>query len=56
MKSRIKVCQRCRLYTLKERCPKCGLETRTPHPPPFSLNSKYLDILLKVRYKHAEKP
>ncbi|MCD6478080.1 MAG: RNA-protein complex protein Nop10 [Candidatus Aenigmarchaeota archaeon] len=37
----IKKCFHCGIYTLKDRCPKCGGETRTPHPPKFSPEDKY---------------
>jgi len=37
----IKKCFRCGIYTLKDKCPKCGEKTRTPHPPKFSPEDKY---------------
>ena len=33
---RMRYCRGCRLYTLKERCLKCGGETVSPHPAKFS--------------------
>ncbi len=48
---KIRRCKACGAYTLKERCPSCGGETASPHPPPFSLDDKYLDILVRVRQK-----
>ncbi|MEM2901527.1 MAG: RNA-protein complex protein Nop10 [Candidatus Bathyarchaeia archaeon] len=41
MKWLIKRCGECGEYTLKETCPRCGSDTRTPHPPRFSLEDKY---------------
>ncbi len=29
-------CRSCNIYTLKERCPRCGKETTSAHPPRFS--------------------
>jgi len=37
----IRRCDKCVLYTLKEECPKCGSETRSPHPAKFSPSDKY---------------
>ncbi len=38
---KMKKCFKCGLYTLKERCPKCGSTTKSPNPPPFSPEDKY---------------
>jgi len=40
----IKKCPVCGRYTIFDACPKCGAATRTAHPPPFSLNDKYLKL------------
>ncbi len=37
----IRQCSSCMLYTLKEKCPKCGTETRSPQPAKFSPSDKY---------------
>ncbi|MBI4015284.1 MAG: nucleolar RNA-binding Nop10p family protein [Candidatus Aenigmarchaeota archaeon] len=37
---RINVCRYCRVYTLKEKCGKCGKETISAHPPVFSLEKE----------------
>ncbi|HEV2120275.1 MAG TPA: RNA-protein complex protein Nop10 [Candidatus Bathyarchaeia archaeon] len=34
-------CPKCSAYSLKETCPKCGTQTRNPHPPKFSPDDKY---------------
>jgi len=33
--------KKCCVYTLQEKCPKCGSKTRTAHPPKFSAADKY---------------
>ena len=33
---RLRRCRSCGIYTLRERCPSCGGETSSPHPPRFS--------------------
>ncbi len=38
---KIRYCKNCRLYSLEERCRKCGAETVTPHPPKFSPQDPY---------------
>lgn len=34
-------CTKCWAYTFGDRCPYCGGETRTPHPPRFSPEDKF---------------
>lgn len=50
MKSLLKKCAVCGIYTLRERCPKCGGPTGTAHPPKFSPEDKYLRLRLRVTY------
>ncbi len=47
MKKYIKKCPVCGIYTLKDVCPKCGKATKTAHPPPFSLEDKYMELKIK---------
>ncbi|MFQ5712029.1 MAG: RNA-protein complex protein Nop10 [Candidatus Geothermarchaeales archaeon] len=49
MKFRIKKCPKCNLYTLKDKCGKCGGLTVSAHPARFSPDDKY--ALYKVRWK-----
>jgi len=42
----IRKCPSCGTYTLRETCPKCGQKTRLAHPPPFSMEDKYMDLKL----------
>lgn len=37
----IKKCFDCKVYTLEDKCPKCGAVTRNPHPIKFSPEDKY---------------
>jgi H/ACA ribonucleoprotein complex subunit 3 len=38
---KIRKCESCGAYTLKDTCPKCGGHTVSPHPPSFSPEDKY---------------
>jgi H/ACA ribonucleoprotein complex subunit 3 len=38
---KLKKCERCGLYTMKEQCPNCGERTQSAHPPKFSPQDKY---------------
>ncbi len=41
MVKHIMYCERCKIYTLKEKCPKCGGKTIRRIPPKFSFPDKY---------------
>ncbi len=41
MAGRMKKCERCELYTLRERCPRCGMITVSPHPLKFSPEDRW---------------
>ena len=49
MRFQLRKCPKCDTYTLKEKCKKCGGETKNVHPAKFSPDDKYL------RYRIAEK-
>ncbi|MGB9724876.1 MAG: RNA-protein complex protein Nop10 [Nitrososphaeria archaeon] len=49
MKSLLKKCPKCLLYTLKDLCPKCGSQTISPHPPKFSPDDKYAYLKSLIR-------
>lgn len=38
---KMKICPKCKDYTLKEVCPLCNLRTINPHPPKFSPEDRY---------------
>jgi H/ACA ribonucleoprotein complex subunit 3 len=38
---KIRKCDNCGRYTLKDICPKCSKKTKNPHPPKFSPEDKY---------------
>jgi len=38
---KIKKCNSCGIYTLKDICPKCGRASKNPQPPKFSPEDKY---------------
>lgn len=54
MKSLIRKCNSCTTYTLELLCPKCGSETKTPHPPKFSPDDRYARYRLRERYESIE--
>jgi len=41
MKTSLRKCTNCRLYTLKDLCPKCGLGTIMPIPARYSPQDSY---------------
>ncbi|MDH7597013.1 MAG: RNA-protein complex protein Nop10 [Methanothrix sp.] len=40
-RSKILRCERCRIYTLKETCPRCGSRTSGTKPARFSPEDRY---------------
>lgn len=48
-KVRIKKCKNCGTYSLWKECPKCGSETKSPRPGPFSPEDRY------GKYRRMEK-
>ncbi|MEM1644375.1 MAG: RNA-protein complex protein Nop10 [Ignisphaera sp.] len=50
MRWRIKKCAQCKLYTIKDICPKCGSKTSPPHPPRFSPEDKYVVYRVMIKY------
>ena len=49
MRFQLRKCTKCKKYTLKDACKKCGDKTASVHPAKFSPDDKYL------RYRIAEK-
>lgn len=45
----MKKCKNCGIYTLQEKCPKCGEETVTPHPAKFSPEDPYGEYRRKLK-------
>ncbi|MBN2517206.1 MAG: RNA-protein complex protein Nop10 [Candidatus Altiarchaeota archaeon] len=50
MKTLIKVCPKCRGYTLRGICPKCDVKTMSAAPPKFSPEDKYGDIRREEKF------
>ncbi|MEM2121462.1 MAG: nucleolar RNA-binding Nop10p family protein [Candidatus Woesearchaeota archaeon] len=46
---RIKFCEKCKNYTLKDKCPNCSSETILAIPPKFSPYNKYDSYLRKAK-------
>jgi len=50
MKSKIRKCEVCGEYTLKEICEKCGSTTTNPKPPRFSPKDPYGKYRRMMKY------
>ena len=48
---KIKMCPEDRLYTLKDKCSKCGTETIITAPPKFSVDDKYAGYRREAKEK-----
>ena len=44
-------CPSCDIYTLEDRCPKCGKKTVVAHPPRFSPEDRYGEYRRKAKLK-----
>ncbi|MCL4437306.1 MAG: RNA-protein complex protein Nop10 [Thaumarchaeota archaeon] len=53
MKPIMRKCRVCGHYTLEMKCPKCGGETITVHPPKFSPDDKYARYRIQERYQQT---
>lgn len=52
MKTSLRICRKCKEYTLKNVCPRCGMSTSVPIPPRYSPEDRwgaYRRMLLKQR-------
>jgi H/ACA ribonucleoprotein complex subunit 3 len=49
MKTKIRKCMECGIYTLKETCPLCRGKTFKPTPPRFSPEDPYGEYRRKLR-------
>lgn len=47
---KLKKCVSCGSFTLKQKCPACGSETKTSHPPKYSFHDKYAAYRRKEKY------
>lgn len=41
MNMKMHKCQSCGIYTLEDKCPKCGGKLNVIYPPKFSIDDKY---------------
>lgn len=51
MKFQLRKCPQCKIYTLKEECPKCAKKTTTAHPAKFSPDDKYARYRIMDKFK-----
>ncbi|PIN76681.1 ribosome biogenesis protein [Candidatus Woesearchaeota archaeon CG10_big_fil_rev_8_21_14_0_10_36_11] len=49
MAQHIYTCSVCKLYTIRDTCPTCGIKTILPKPPKFSPEDKYGNYRRKVK-------
>jgi len=50
----LRKCEKCGSYTLKKNtCPHCSGNLRTPHPPKFSPDDKYLKYRMALKKEHV---
>lgn len=54
MKSKIRKCRKCKNYTLKNICPKCGEETTVSIPARFSPEDHYGEYRRRLRHLAPE--
>ncbi|MCS6767945.1 MAG: RNA-protein complex protein Nop10 [Candidatus Nitrosocaldus sp.] len=51
MRRMMRRCPACRIYTLKQECPRCNGATHDPHPPRFSPDDRYARYRIAERYR-----
>ncbi|MCL4327449.1 MAG: RNA-protein complex protein Nop10 [Candidatus Thermoplasmatota archaeon] len=49
MRSLIRYCGKCHIYTLEETCPQCGGPTAMAVPPKFTPNDRFQKYRIKMR-------
>lgn len=55
MKWILRKCVNCRKYTLNHiKCPYCGSQVITPHPPRFSPEDKYVEHRLRMKMETGQ--
>ena len=47
MNFQLRKCSSCKMYTLKDTCPKCEEKTNSVHPAKFSPDDKYLKYRIR---------
>jgi len=47
-------CKECNLFTLKEKCSKCGGKTQLPQPPKYSPDDHYGEYRRRVKEKELK--
>jgi H/ACA ribonucleoprotein complex subunit 3 len=55
MKTLLRKCMPCMLYTLKDLCPKCGGATIMPIPPRYSPQDSYGEYRRRLKKLSAER-
>ena len=41
MKMKMYKCKKCNIYTIKDKCPKCGGKLNVIYPPKYSIEDKF---------------
>ncbi len=52
---KMRYCKKCRIYTLEEKCKRCGEATVSPHPPKFSPEDPYGEYRRRLKLEIYEK-
>ena len=50
MKFQIRKCQKCNIYSLREKCKNCNQETKSVHPAKYSPDDKYLRYRIRENF------
>ena len=50
MKFQLRKCEICQIYSLKEKCHRCGNQTKIAHPSKFSPDDKYMKYRIREKY------
>lgn len=51
----ILMCEKCRVYTIRDKCPECGKGTVRKIPPKYSPDDKYGMYRRKVKFQLLKK-
>jgi H/ACA ribonucleoprotein complex subunit 3 len=51
---KINICQKCKIFTLTEKCPKCKGEVTTTVPPKYSVDDKYASYRREAKEKERK--
>ena len=53
MKMKMHKCKKCNIYTIQDKCPKCGGNLNVIYPPKYSIEDKYGKYRRKLKEESA---